>query len=350
MGCQISFSQITITSNDMPAEGVHYQQSNANPVFELDLSSGENITWDYSDLESTAYDSIVFVSVDDAPFAYQLLFNNVFIQDYYADYATTADDFEIPGIASFTNNYEFFQNNNDDYRRLGRGSSINDFPTVSENDPIDIVYRFPMEYENIDSSYTEIDMNVPGLLFFHQEIDRINIVDGWGTLVLPIGEFEVLKVRTELYEIDSIHITTPFEFGLNIPLPDKVEYKWFAQGEGIPVLTITENAGIVSSILYKDYQLPDPIDTTENSISTIIKSDFEIFPNPTSNELTVTGIDFDFANSIEIVNLQGQIVFQSDEVHTDIHVIDTSELPNGRYILRVFSKESFIQKAFLKID
>lgn len=347
-------AQITISSSDMPQTNVPYPRSTSDIFDSLDIDGGENHTWDYSTLTSTGYDTIIYVSVSNAPFTYQLLFNNIFIQEYYADHARHTDDFSIPLVADFTNNFEFYQNNSEDYRKLGQGSSINEFPSVSQNDPIDIIYRFPMEFGNIDSSYSELDMNVPGLLFFHQEINRYNYVDGWGTLELPLATYDVLRVRTELFEDDSVHIEVPIAFGLNIPLPDQVEYKWFAQGEGIPILTVTETGGVISNISFIDSIAPQPIDTTIDTINVSVQeinfNNIKMYPNPVQNELTITGIDFQNTQSISIVDMQGKIVYSTSGIISDVFIINTSDLAPGQYILQISSDLSIGRRSLIKVE
>lgn len=348
-------AQIVITSNDMPTVNVPYPRSTSGVFDSFDINGGENHVWDYTNLTSTGYDTIMYVSVSNAPFSYQLLFNNIFIEEYYADHARHTADFSIPNVADFTNNYEFYQNNSDDYRKLGQGSSISGFPAVSQNDPIDIIYRFPMQFGNIDSNYTELDMSVPTLLFFHQEIERHNFVDGWGTLQLPLGTYEVLRLRTDIYEEDSVHIETPISFGLNFPLPDKVEYKWFAQGEGIPVLTVTETGGVVSNISFIDSIAPEPIDTTtidttEISVNEINFEQIKTYPNPIQNELTITGIDFQNTTSVSIINLQGKTVYQTQDIISNILIINTSQLASGQYILQINNNKYFERRNLIKVE
>ena len=85
-------AQITITSADMPQEGMNYIYSNASTFGSFDLSVGEDVDWNYLSLDGISQDSMSYVSVDEAPFAYQFLFNNFFFPEYLADYALHIPD------------------------------------------------------------------------------------------------------------------------------------------------------------------------------------------------------------------------------------------------------------------
>ena len=80
------------------------------------------------------------------------------------------------------------------------------------------------------------------------------------------------------------------------------------------------------------------------------EGELSIFPNPSSNTITISNIDEQFLNStIKIYDVQGKIVF--DDLITEksvYHKMDISELNDGLYFVRVISSNNTFKGSFLK--
>jgi len=74
---------------------------------------------------------------------------------------------------------------------------------------------------------------------------------------------------------------------------------------------------------------------TTNINNTLSNSDIKIYPNPTTNYLT---IETSLKSSIEILNIQGQTIMQQ-QLQQEKTDVDISELAKGVYILRLHSNE-----------
>src|SRR5437773_470955 len=71
----ISFSQITITENDMPSTGEDYIVTNCVPDLTIDLNqTGANQTWDYSGVVPATSSGDTFLSVSSLSLTYFLVF------------------------------------------------------------------------------------------------------------------------------------------------------------------------------------------------------------------------------------------------------------------------------------
>ena len=73
--------------------------------------------------------------------------------------------------------------------------------------------------------------------YYGQSGHRVNLVDGWGTLITPFGTFQTLRVISTIDAIDTVY-NTSLSAGTNIPRPLKYEFKWLATGKKIPVLNL----------------------------------------------------------------------------------------------------------------
>ncbi len=99
----------------------------------------------------------------------------------------------------------------------------------------------------------------------------------------------------------------------------------------------------VNPYYFDDIELiADPtITSTQNVIN---NSSVIVYPNPFNNNITINTID---AQNINIYNSIGKLVFSS-KINSRNQEIDLSELNNGLYILRVYSKSGIIQTKIIK--
>jgi hypothetical protein len=100
---------------------------------------------------------------------------------------------------------------------------------------------------------------------------RSSIADGWGVLTTPFGIFNTIRVKSVLIQDDSVHLDS---LGVNIPLYREItQYKWLANGEGIPVLQVNVELGMISAI-YRDIYRPGV-----NPLTVSLGPDTAVFKN-----------------------------------------------------------------------
>ncbi|WP_306643588.1 T9SS type A sorting domain-containing protein [Sanyastnella coralliicola] len=317
-------AQITITQDDMPSPDSSYFVTNAGLFNDYDFSeTGFEYTWDYSDLEPAGQQERNYIEVSEAPFSYQFLFNNPFDQEHLADHAIQTDGFQV-GEFSLDDFYEFYQLDEEAYTIVGYGATINSIPIPGVNDPVDNVYEFPLDYADFYESYSEWEVEVPTLGAYKLEQSRDVDVDGWGTLITPYGEFEVIKVRMEIDANDSLYIDfiqQGFTFERN-----SVEYHWLAKEEGIPVLRVIENLGLVSQILYKDIEEEEE---EPDNVDELLLAQMDFYPNPTRGGLYISNLPA--GASVTVYSLDGKVLEQGIQ----FGFVDLSNFANGFYLVEV---------------
>lgn len=284
-------AQITLGPDDMPQEDSTYTLTNASLLTSYDFSeTGDNYTWDYSNLEAANQTMQSYIPVSDTPIAYQFLFNNPFDDEHIADYALSTEGFDVGGF-SFEEFFAFYQNDDDAHTIVGYGATISGIPVPSQTDPVDDVYLFPLEYGNTSAGYSEWEVIVPTLGYYQLKQDRIYEVEGWGTIITPSGSYEALKVRTEIEAEDSVYVDfigQGFSFDRT-----SVQYTWLAAEEGVPVLTVTETLGQTSLIQYKDaMEIPDFVQDLP------ALSGVEIYPTMSRDAVNIQGVDPNYELSI----------------------------------------------------
>ena len=322
-----SRAQITITNADMPSVNDVFEVNTATPSPGIDpVPTGPNHTWDFSLLTAAMQHNDTFISVLSIPSFYSL----AFLASSFA--VRGVQDINL-GALTFSDIYNIYKKSSTKYEYSGQGAEINSIPTPMIYNPRDVIYRFPMNYGNADSSGSGFSINIPTLADYAKARKRVNVVDGWGTLILPSGSFNVLRVKSTIYDRDSIALSA---LPIPIVLPSTtVEYKWLGLQQGEPLLQINSNQfSIVTQVLY----LENPVLGVNDTHGTDFK--FGIMPNPASVEVSVFySKDNTGKTYIDILNAEGKQVksiFSGNEAAgSAYHSFDISDLAEGIYIIRI---------------
>lgn len=330
-------SPITITDADMPVVNDTIRYNTTTNIQGQDPTlTGANYTWDYSTLTSNSQRIDTFFSVTSTPFAYQFFFNNSFSYPAYkSNYALRGSDIVAPPTLpipiSITEVFNFKKNSSTKYENVGFGAKISGFPSSTRNIPIDVEYQFPMNYTDNHLSNSAFLVTIPTLAAYGQSMERNSTVDGWGTLITPVGTYNVLKVKSVLTKIDTFYLDS-LGLGFTIPRPEEIEYKWLAKGGKTPILKIITTLGVVSSI---EYQAISTVGINELSIINSVS----VFPNPTKEFVQVV---FNSKNAGKIVysikDINGRFVMNKDfvaHVGKNVFQIDLrkNKLSKGVYFI-----------------
>lgn len=239
-----NYAQITITKNDMPNAGDTIRISVKTSLTGFQgTATGANYTWDYSTLKPDSQRTVKCVSGLNTPYAVPYGFLAT-----YGIYNYTPDQFpwSLAGSPP-TQVYDFYKKNTNYLAIIGQGMTLQGqpIPALYSGGTADIVYKFPLNYQNKDTSTCYFGAPIPGFGYYRKKQTRINEVDGWGSLTTPFGTFNTLRVKSTLMISDSIYLDT-LGFGVTIPRQNIVEYKWLAPGKKIPVLEIDGTMDILN--------------------------------------------------------------------------------------------------------
>lgn len=253
---QISFSQITITSSDMPVAGDTARRTVVATTVGLNYqATGANQTWNFTNLRYQSQQVDTFLSVSSTNFLYALFFSNLPFNQNRANVATSGTAFPSNPLITITDPYNFYYRSSSSYQQVGLGATFQGIPLPVAYTQKDKIYEFPLNFGDVDTSVSAWNISLPSLIYYGSNQTRINQVDGWGTLNTPYGSYQALRVKTTLIASDTIALDS-INFGLSIDRPLTREYKWLVNGEIVPVLqvTTTEIFGIeiISSILFRD--------------------------------------------------------------------------------------------------
>jgi hypothetical protein len=281
-----SFSQITIGTGDFAAGGdtIRLSIANAAPANTSLATNGANALWDYSGLVPNTQDVDSLLSVTSTGITYAIFFANLPFNPNRANIAAKGANLAGGGGAvPITDVYNYFYNSSSNYKQVGFGATISGVTTPIPYGSKDIVYSFPCNFGNVDSSDSDYSISIPSQGAAVGQQRRVNNVDGWGTLITPFGTFNTLRVVSELTGKDSVFISS-IGFGLSFPRTKTREYKWLTTNGKVPVLQINVNVNgqneTVTSIRYKDIYR----DLTVGLANNPQPIDAKIFPNPSNGE------------------------------------------------------------------
>lgn len=219
-------------------------------------TTGTGITWDFSALSGNSQTSEIFrnptqtgYSFGQFPYIYNT--NNVNLAQ------SNGMNIQL-GSLQATNPNSYFKKaanqliqNASAYDIVLGNSSFSVKTTFSSPD---VVYNFPVDLNDMDSSNAEFTSSIPTLYYRHSQIKRVNQVSGSGTVITPYGTFgNSLKVESTLTQTDSVSI-----YDVGYPAVSYVsrELKWLDPAAKYPVLIVKQslvgNTFVTQSIEYLD--------------------------------------------------------------------------------------------------
>jgi len=341
---KISYSQFPITNTFMPDVNDVIQYKEINLSLTDYSNTGANYVWDYKTLESSNWVADTFVSVLSTPVLYYFYFNNpILYPNYVATIAASQTDVSIPGVSlELTEIYNYFKENSSTFSQVGLAANVNGIPMSVKYDNIDVIYRFPTNFGNSDSSYSSYQIDVAGLGFYSKKQNRKNYCDGWGTLYLPTDTFNVMRIKTIITARDSVFITQynlPVAFNSNI-----TEYKWFAPNNRNPVLYVTETEITLGQstkrVRYKSK--PDQVNITE-----INSKDISIYPTITNNFVNISNKDNNNL-TIKIITSEGKIIY-SKSYKENIISLNFNNYKSGIYFIIINDGKTIRKEKIVKI-
>lgn len=338
LSASLTFAQITVTHTDFPS-GNDTVRVSISPDTNLDLfTTGSNATWDFSGLSIETQRIDTFFALSGAPAFYQFVFNNGFTNpDYASDYYSPWLNVDLSMAAQIGMNIEspvaFTKIANDKVEIVGYGLMANGIAIPAQSDTIDLQYDLPMNYSDswVSNSYTNLDMNPTYNAIYRRHQQRNTIVEGWGQITTPFQTFDAIRIKSLVSSQDSVYM----DFGtggswFELPVPDQIQYEWFANGQKIPVLrVITQDLNgteTVTTVEFKDKKR-DFISVSENEFSGVS------YPNPTTD---VFNLSFNSQpESVIIYDLTGKLVYSKTEAVGEQLKIDVSQWMSGTYLVKI---------------
>ncbi len=268
-------SQITITNTDLPAAGDTLRYSITGFPVGTDFSAtGPNHTWNFSSLSHQSQGVEKYVSVSSVNILLPFLFGlQAFAQKIHSDLPLGQFTSVVPDF------YFVYNKTASLYAQEGFSLIFNGLPLPFKYASRDILFKLPLTYPHKDSTTFAGTFALGDTVKIFRSGYRKNVVDGWGIITTPYGQFQTLRVKTTLYEQDSL-------FWASFPEPISVkrttiQYKWLAKNTKLPVLEasfllIEENEMVPLNVRYRDIYRTPPAVTTPVPEFSVVKTELEV--------------------------------------------------------------------------
>ena len=270
-------AQISITSSDIleligTTQQLEFEDAD-NIVVDVG-SAGENQEWSLMQVinERSTFDQIFLAPEDtrlsaefpSANFAWSILGTN---------------DEEIGEVEL----YEYFEVTPNTFSSLGGGVYSSQLDTSLLFQGVEDIAPLPLTY-NTTWTATEIDTSISFLGFSLITLDTtINTVDGWGTLTIPSGSFECLRVRAET---QCREITQQGGMVINEQTSSSIQYSWVSKDH--LALAHVESQENETNLNFTNASVFERLEqsTTPALIITEPNLQLDHFPNPTRSTTT----------------------------------------------------------------
>lgn len=334
-------AQITITRANVIESGQKVSQATDTST-RSKSSSGPNQTWNFSNLKADSRDSLRF----GMPFWYEGYENFPDANLAYKEYGNDGEVFYLKVDDTEIRTLGFYQFDDSSEGIIPFNSRLLSFPST-----------YNTNY-NASSTFTVtefelgIDPDSTGPIPFIDSI-RVNItrtsksnIDGWGTIITPMGTFSALKqttldINTQSFQMKTsgLWVTVP-QFVLNqlgFPLPEadsSYNVNFWSNNQATKLPVVSYNYAPSQDSITEVTWLTSPATASsiaENSVNNIF-----VYPNPTQNELFISS---DFAsNKVVVMNFEGKIVAEASiEQNSSVSV---ANLPAGIYLVQIINPET----------
>ena len=352
LSCVLIYGQITVTHMDMMFVGDEYYQGKDDSPSIILGTAGANKIWNFSFLNAIEQDTISIVSPALTP---------------YANSYPNADLCMVEtedGWSGATTTYTYMTKNSTGLYVLGEEDVVLPSPSMFIPFPLnygDTHVDGPISAEDEMYSGWQLDWYFPDTLaplftagtchtidsaLVSAAITNTFNVDAWGTATMPDGNnYDALRVAVEqdysytvlIYCSDTLSGTASgwFPGGGDSDISNEIHFMSNHPDIRHSLVTLVmdsiyvESAGVLNG-------------STLSSINSIDVSSFNVYPIPSSYNVTIETLLGSTENSFELYNISGMLIDkQNFNQSTDI---DLSTLAKGTYILKIHNSEGYINK------
>lgn len=332
----MGYGQITLTSDDFPSVGDGYiYASDENPGSAADPgSSGGNQVWDFTGLSEDFTSTTEFVSPGSTPFG------SIFPA---ANMATNSGD------TIFT----YMHRDNDKATTLGlvieslvTGNFVNNYI------PGETIADFPLQYQDewTDEYYFEfyLDPGIPGIdsTRYKSDVTKEVVVDAWGTVTIPLGTFNALRLKEVSTSVDSSWAKVGGIWMLQFATTTtSYFYEWWTNEAPVsPFVASMSSSDNFVTIDDATWVKDVFVGLEENGVS----EKLTVYPNPATDHIFIKTGKYKDVKDLRITNNAGQLVKELKIAGGGDVRIDISTFPQGVYhCILVGSEREILSGSFL---
>lgn len=331
------FGQVTLFETDFASPGDTVRLSQTDQTIVDYALSGANYTWDFSSLVANSQFVREFSSIGFSPV--QLTFGILAPQAYQASYFIPENTLPLDQLNGFlpvtlSDPRSYQKSTLDSIAKVGFSVKVSGVDVAFKSDTTETKYKFPIDFQQIFTTkgYTFIDLNPAADFKVKQHRYITSTVDGFGQLILPFGTFEVLRLKREINEIDSVYQSffgVPSWFGA--PPFQTIEYEWIGQNKKDVLLKIVVSnaSGIdqIQTIEYQDVYLGLDAGLNEDDIQV------SVLPNPTLDKISINSSSV--IKNITLLDTKGMILEKRYNLNSSTTTFNLENFNSGTYFFNV---------------
>ena len=336
--CMHLSAQISITSDELLGVGdivVQAFDEDPDPSI-LPGDAGEDIIWDFSALQEDNTDTFRFMSPTSTP--------------YWGNFPTA-------NLALFTgtdSSYAYFNKNTQNLKMVGVATEVEELGLVSSTiEPNELFLVFPYEYGFQDNEvfdyYFESSVTTPGVdsMKVRRNTVKDSHVDAWGSMTVPMGTYDVLRVHETRDYIDSIWAKVPF-FGWQLfAVEEDTEerYLWWSDDPEVGYVLINLNIDPESGEVMSSEFMAEPhlVGMPEQKSTAHIS----VYPNPVQDNVIISNTG-DTEMRYAVYDLNGKKLMAGISNPVEKTILDLEGLESGIYFLRMKEGDEFYTTKLVK--
>ncbi|MCF6170068.1 MAG: T9SS type A sorting domain-containing protein [Bacteroidales bacterium] len=318
----LTYGQIVITNNDVAPVGTTiYMATDTVPADEIvPGDAGADKSWDFSGLVDHLIDTMGLVMPASTPYADEFPGSN------YALTFSNAED--------TSNFFSYMIRNSDKMSSIGLVGETPEGMFIWKVSPENIIHDFPVAYgDSYPENYTEVAVfssPQPGAdsVRLKNTVTKQTNVDAWGMLTIPMGTFDVLRIRADEVSTDSVFVLIAGNWLFISRSQDSTaSYSWWTNdvtvGFELCNIMVNKSNGEVTDV---SFLLGTTVGITEQAV---VES--KAYPNPVTDVLSIE-FDETLSGELLLMNQLGQLVL-SEKIVAQKHIqLNLSGLPAGMYL------------------
>jgi PKD repeat protein len=310
---------VVIVKKDTPKAGDTLRYTISSSSINVN-KTGRDTTWDFSKLAITNQEIAHYYAPNQSPYILNFFLNSTYgIEEKGLG--------NIGGGLGITVDkpYSFYKVHDDGLFATGRGATVQNLPLGIVYSPFDTLWHFPLTFGS-DTSRSQYAgaANLPTLGSLNISGKRMTVVDGWGSIITPFGQFNCIRVKSVVNETDSIALTG----SLNFVVPNnRTEYRWLAPDQPYPILEVivpVGSPGQQTSVHFRDHYRPEAYlntaNFTANKLSTQVQDTVQFidmsFGKPTAYHWSIAPSTFTFTGGTTANSAAPKCLFSAEGKYT----------------------------------
>ncbi|MHC1777879.1 MAG: T9SS type A sorting domain-containing protein [Lentimicrobium sp.] len=329
-------AQITITSADLPTNGLQVIRAVDNITQISPGNPGINQVWDFTNLIASSYDTTLYLPPQGQP--------------NYQNYPEAEVAIRhMNGNIQPYHDYEYARYDGQGMRYVGDEDKVTIFGAYTMSvhitcNPNPLGLKLPFTYgddfEQLSTYEWHIATRNDGVLMDSiKQISRMTITttgDASGILSTPYGSFQALRVKNDIISEDSVYNWTPDGWVFNsFDINNYSNYRWYTNDLYEVGLYQFEEGKGNSMTFFKS-------ETVVGVTAIPFVNECSIYPNPAENQITITSKEP--ITIVEIFNANGRLKLQEYRNPN----LDISDLSPGLYVIRVNTANAISHKTLIK--